>query len=169
MDATHLHLILTHFPIVGTFIAVGIFSFGLFTDNKSAKKIALIVFILMAILSIPVFLTGEEAEESIEHLPGISEQVIEAHEEFAEIAIWFMAALGVISLVDLLFLIKDFSFVKTWNILTLFISLITLGLFVKVGSLGGAIRHTEIRSDIFNNNENNNSDLYREKEHDDDD
>ena len=62
MDATHLHLILTHFPIVGTIIGIGILAYGQFAKNDAIKKVALVTFILMAILTIPVFLTGEEAE-----------------------------------------------------------------------------------------------------------
>ena len=41
----------------------------------------------MAVLTIPVFLTGEETEESVEHLAGVSHDLIEEHEELAEKAI----------------------------------------------------------------------------------
>ena len=81
MDATHLHLILTHFPIVGTIIGVGILAYGQFSKNNGIIKVALITFILMAIFTIPVFLTGEESEETVEHIAGVSERLIGDHEE----------------------------------------------------------------------------------------
>ena len=90
MDATHIHLILTHFPIIGTIIGIGILTYGQFSKNDSIKKVALSTFIIMSLLTIPVFLTGEEAEESVEHLAGVSENIIEEHEELAEKAIWLM-------------------------------------------------------------------------------
>jgi len=168
MDATHLHLILTHFPIVGTIIGIGILAYGQFSKNDEIKKVALVTFVLMAILTIPVFLTGEEAEETVEHIVGVSEQLIENHEEIAEKAIWLMGLLGILSLISFFAIIKKLSFAKTISLITLIVSLGTFGFFAKVGSTGGEIRHSEIRTNnvntdkgIFNDHEN--------KEHDDDD
>ena len=152
MDATHLHLILTHFPIVGTIIGVGIMAYGQFSKDDEIKKVALITFVLMAIITIPVFLTGGEAEESVENLAGVSEQLIENHEELAEIAIWFMGALGVLSLINLFAIIKKWSSAKILSIITLVVSLGTFGFFAQVGNTGGEIRHSEIRTATVNNN-----------------
>lgn len=168
MDATHLHLILTHVPIVGTLIGTGILAYGQYSKNDETKKIALVTFVIMAILTIPVFLTGEEAEETVEHITGVSEQLIENHEELAEKAIWLMALLGILSLINFFAIIKKLSFAKTLSLITLLVSLGTFGLFAKVGSTGGEIRHSEIRTNNMNNNEILNDDK-KKKEHDDDD
>ncbi len=165
MDATHLHLILTHFPIVGTIIGIGILAYGQFANNDDIKKVALITFIVMAILTIPVFLTGEEAEETVEHIAGISEQIIENHEELAEKAIWLMGLLGILSTINVYAILKKLSFAKTLSIITLIVSLGTFGLFAKVGSTGGEIRHTEIST----SNVNTESGIFNRGEHDDDD
>lgn len=90
MDAAHLHLMLTHFPIVGTILGIGILIYGQFSKNDSVKKVALWLFILMAILAIPVFKSEEAAEEIVEHHAGVSEQIIEEHEEMAETTLWFI-------------------------------------------------------------------------------
>ena len=168
MDATHLHLILTHFPIVGTIIGIGVLAYGQYSKNDDIKKVALVTFILMAIVTIPVFLTGEEAEETIEHIAGVSEQLIENHEELAEKAIWLMGFLGILSLINFFAIIKKLSFAKTISLVTLIVSIGTFGLFAKVGSTGGEIRHSEIRTtDVNNDNEIFNSS--EKDEHDDDD
>ncbi len=167
MDATHLHLILTHFPIVGTIIGIGILGYGQFTKNIDIQKIALVTFIVMAILTIPVYLTGEEAEETVEHIAGISEHFIENHEELAEKAVWVMGLLGILSLINFFALIKKLSFAKTISIITLLVSIGTFGLFAKVGSTGGEIRHSEIRSTNAGNTMTNNGE--NEEEEDDDD
>lgn len=151
MDATHLHLILTHFPIVGTIIGIGIMAYGLFSKNDAIKKVALVTFVLMAILTIPVFLTGEEAEETVENIAGVSEQLIENHEELAAIAIWFMGLLGVLSLVTIFAIFKKWAFAKIISIITLIVSLGTFGLFAQVGNTGGKIRHSEIRTTATSN------------------
>ncbi len=168
MDATHLHLILTHFPIVGTIIGIGILAYGQFAKNDEIKKVALVTFALMAILTIPVFLTGEEAEETVEHIAGVSEHLIEDHEELAEKAIWLMGLLGILSLVNFYAIIKKLSFAKTISLVTLIVSLITFGLFAQVGSTGGEIRHSEIRTSNVNN-ENGTFNGDENKEHNDDD
>ena len=48
MDATHLHLILTHFPIVGTVIGIGILAYGQFSKNDEIKKVALVTVVQIA-------------------------------------------------------------------------------------------------------------------------
>jgi len=170
MDATHLHLVLTHFPIVGTIIGIAILVYGLFSKNLEIQKVALVTFVLMSIVTIPVFLTGGEAEETVEHIAGVSEQIIEDHEELAEKAIWLMGLLGVLSLIGFYAMVKKRSFAKTVTIITLVISLGTFGIFAQVGNLGGQIRHSEIRSDsTLNKVESDNFDKPQNNQEDDDD
>ena len=157
MNATHLHLLLTHFPIVRTIIGVVILFYAQIFNNNTIKKVAFTTFIAMAILTIPVFLTGEEAEESIEHLVGISEQMIKNHEEIAELAIWFMGVLGILSLINLFVIIKKMAVEKILSKVTLVVAVATCLLFAKVGYDGGAIRHTEIATTA---NINNNTPIF---------
>jgi len=146
MDATHLHLVLTHFPIIGTIIGIEILTYGYIFKNLEIKKISLIIFILMGLLTIPVFLSGEEAGETVEKIAGISEQLIEEHEELAEKVIWLMGLLGIISLLSLFAIFKKSSFAKVMTLVALIVSIVTFGLFAQVGNLGGQIRHSEIRT-----------------------
>ncbi|MGB0601716.1 MAG: hypothetical protein ACPGKZ_05660 [Flavobacteriaceae bacterium] len=146
MDPTHLHLILTHFPIVGTLIGILILAYGQFAKKKEVKKLALVLFIVMSLLTIPVFLSGHEAEETVEHLPGISEELIESHEELAEKAIWYMGLLGFVSLINLIVLVKKMSYSNILSFITLLVSIVTFSLFAGVGNEGGKIRHSEIRT-----------------------
>lgn len=166
MNATHLHLILTHFPIVGTIIGMIILAYGQFAKNDAIKKVALVIFVFMSILTIPVFLTGSSAEETVENLPGVSEQLIESHEELAEAAIWLMGFLGVLSIINIFAILKDWSFAKLISLITLVVSLGTFGLLAKVGNEGGKIRHSEIRT---TNTDNNNGVFNNVEEKDDDD
>ena len=174
MDATHLHLILTHFPIVGTIIGIGILAYGQFSKNNEIKKVALGTFIFMAILTIPVYLTGEEAEETVEHITGVSETIIENHEELAEVAIVLMGLLGVLSIIGLFALLKEHVYARTIVVITFIVSLITFGVFAQVGNLGGQIRHSEIRN--LNSGDINQPGInekglpnFKEENHDDDD
>lgn len=146
MDSTHLHLILNHFPIIGTILGTGVMAYGYLTKSDPTKKAALWNWFIMALIAIPVFLTGEPAEESVEGLAGVSEVLIEQHEEAAELAIWVMEALGLLSLITLFAGFKNENTKKILIGSAFALSLVTFGLMARTGYLGGQIRHTEIRS-----------------------
>lgn len=172
MDATHIHLILTHFPIVGTIIGTGILTYGYFSKRNDIIKVALVTFVLMALVTIPVYLTGEESEETVEHLAGVSERLIENHEELAEKAILFMGLLAVLSSMSFLAVLRQFSFAKTITLITLIVSFVTFGIFAQVGNLGGQIRHSEIRtnsSNKFIEKGETEKGIFKSKDKDDDD
>ncbi|WP_125185145.1 hypothetical protein [Botryobacter ruber] len=84
MDYTHIHLLLNHFPIVGTLTGAGVMVWGVLRNEKTVKAVAAVNIMAVTVMTIPVFLAGESAEERVEHLPGVSERVIEEHEVAAE-------------------------------------------------------------------------------------
>lgn len=145
MNYTHVHLLLNHFPIIGTLLGGIIMVFGLFSKSKTTQKSALGLWVLMALAAIPVMLTGESAEEAVEHLPGVSEGLIGQHEEMAELAFWAMEALGGISLLVLIFSYFNKRLTGAATIATTVLAVIVFGLMARTGYLGGQIRHTEIR------------------------
>ncbi|MBK9017729.1 MAG: hypothetical protein IPM82_28835 [Saprospiraceae bacterium] len=148
MDATHLHLLLNHFPIIGTVLGVGVMIYGYITSSDQVKKAALWTWFVMALIAIPVFLTGEPAEESVEGIAGVSEALIEEHEEAAELAIWLMEALGLLSLVTLVLSKTKDSLSKPLVLVSTVLGLVVFGAMARTGYLGGQIRHTEIRSGV---------------------
>ncbi len=146
MNATHLHLLLHHFPIIGTLLGVGIMLYGYLTASDQVKKAALWTWAAMAVIAIPVFLTGEPAEEAIEGLPAVSESLIEAHEDAATVAIWLMEALGLLSLLTLVLDKTKPAMSKSLVLGSTLLGLVVFGAMGRTGYLGGQIRHSEIRS-----------------------
>src|SRR2546428_8577547 len=88
MDFPHLHLLLNHFPIIGTMVGAGLFLTSLVVRTEDVRLSSLIVFIAVALLAIPTFITGVGAQEKIVADPGISNDLIQRHEGAAELAIW---------------------------------------------------------------------------------
>lgn len=144
MDLTHLHLLLNHFPIVGTLIGVSVMLWGMARNQKTIKAVAAVIIMAMTIMAIPVYLTGEPAEERVENIPGISESALEEHEEAAELAIWVMAAAGIASLAALLLQYRSSSKLP-FTVATL-LTLLAFAAMARVGYLGGQIRHTELNT-----------------------
>lgn len=143
--------------------------YGYLTTSNEVKKAALWIWILMALIAIPVFLTGEPAEESVEELAGVSESMIHEHEEAAELAIWMMEALGLLSLLTLLVFKVRPALVKILLLVTTVLSLLSFGTMARTGYLGGQIRHSEIRSERTDSPAGTyESEGHSEREHDDD-
>lgn len=137
---------LNHFPIIGTLVGIGVIFYGYITRSEEIKKTALWIWAAMAVIAIPVYLTGESAEEAVEHLAGVSESLIHEHEEMAGLAIWFMEALGVFSFLSLVIsrIFPSASRSKVTYVVAICLSLAVFGVMARTGYLGGQIRHTEL-------------------------
>lgn len=147
MNEAHFHLVVNHLPIVGILIGLLVLITGLILKKPEVKVTALGIFVFSSLASFAAFYSGEGAEEIVERIPGISETLINQHEESAELFFTLILILGGISLITIFMEIKKYKFAKFGFILALLLSLVT-GVFAKnVGTSGGEIRHTEIRSD----------------------
>jgi hypothetical protein len=146
MNATHWHLLLNHIPVLGTVFGLGVLVFALGRRSDELKKTALSVFVIVALLGVPAYLTGEPAEDGVKSLPGVSKPIIEQHEQAASIAFTGVLVLGAAGLSGLL-LFRGGKPVPAWfGALMLAASLIVSGLMAWTANVGGQVRHTEIRS-----------------------
>ena len=75
LNAEHLHLLLNHFPTVGFSIGLGLFLVALFVKSAELKQAALVIFIAMALLSLPTYLSGNAAHFAIKDHDGAKGQV----------------------------------------------------------------------------------------------
>ncbi len=146
MNLIHLHLMLNHIPVLGTIFGLGLLVFGLWRKSVELKKTALGVFVIIALLTVPVYLTGDPAKDGVKLLPGISRPIIKQHENAAAIAFIGVVVLGVAALAGLL-LFRRGKITPAWfTTLMLAAALIVSGLMAWTANVGGQIRHTEIRS-----------------------
>ena len=146
MNDAHLHMVVNHFPIIGTIFGFGILVVSLILKNKTLQNTSYVLFIVAAIFGALSMSTGEGAEELVEDMPNIGKQIIHEHEELAEKLAVLLYVLAVLSLAGLYLNFKKHSKAKPLSFLIL--SVVTVGLFLvqKVGTSGGEIRHTEIRA-----------------------
>ncbi|RSK47133.1 hypothetical protein [Hymenobacter rigui] len=141
MNEAHLHLLLNHTPILGSLFGLLLLAAGLFKVNQTLTQTGLVTLLVAALLCLPTQLTGEGAEEVVERIPGITHQLIHAHEEAAELGFWAIELTGVVALLGLL--VK--SRARTFTLLALLGAVLSFGLLARAGNLGGQIRHSEIR------------------------
>lgn len=149
MNAAQVHLALNHLPIGLVVVGVPLLLAAILRKSKELKGVASIVLILSALTAIPVFLSGEPAEEIVEDRAGVSERVIHEHEEAAELSLVFIEVLGAVVLAVWLFeRFKTAAPAAVWfGVLAL--GIVNFGLFARTAHLGGLIRHDELRVGMF--------------------
>jgi uncharacterized membrane protein len=145
MNDAHLHMVVNHFPIIGTILGLGILITGIILKNNSVKNTAYVLFIVAAIFAAFSMGTGEGAEEMVEDMPSIGKQIIHEHEEMAEKLALVLYVLGVISLAGLYLNFKKHAKAKLISYAAVIFAVIGVFLAQQTGTTGGEIRHTEIR------------------------
>lgn len=151
MDQTHLHLLITHLPIFGSLLGTLVLGFAIWKKSNTTTLAAYYMLIISALGAVIAYVTGEGAEETVENIQGVSENVIEQHSDFAVYALISLIILGVSSLIGIYFNHTKSSFAKPLGTATLFLALISFGLVARTGYLGGQIRHTEIATGAIQN------------------
>ncbi len=146
MNGAHWHLVVNHLPIIFPLVGVIIMVTGIISKSEAVKRTAYLIFIIGALSSIAAMSTGEEEEEVVENISGITESLIEPHEEAAEIFAILTYILGGISLVGLWASFKQKAFAKAISLASLVFAFIVLFYAKQTGTSGGEIRHTEIRN-----------------------
>ncbi|MCF6128663.1 hypothetical protein L1S35_03210 [Flavobacterium sp. AS60] len=146
MNDAHLHLVVNHFPIIGTIFGFGILIAGIVFKSNTVKNVSYVIFIIAAIFAAISMSTGEGAEELVEDMPDIGKKIIHEHEEIAEKLALVLYMLGAVSLMGLYTNIKNHNKAKLVSFLALGIAIIGVVLAKSVGTTGGEIRHTEIRT-----------------------
>jgi len=146
MNAPHIHLLLNHFPTVGFSIGLGLFVIAILGKKEVLKQASLVIFFMIAALSITTYVSGNDAQAEIKDQPGVSASLIDAHESAALVAFIFMQATGFFSWIAL-WLHRRVSRVANWNLaVVLVLSLVTFALMARAANIGGEIRHAEIQS-----------------------
>ena len=144
MDPVHLHLMLNHLPVVGMGFAVCLLAWGIVRHSQELTKAGMGALVIVALLAIPAFLSGEPAEEIAELLPGVTEAWIDPHEDAVKIAFGVALVVGALALGTLLlFRNRQPPVVMMFGLAAL--ALVATGTMAWAANLGGKIRHPEIR------------------------
>lgn len=143
MNGAHLHLILTHIPIVGMPLTFFLLLWGQWRSSREIEKTAFFAFGLLACLTVWVNSTGEGAETVLKALPDYPRPWVHQHEAMADKASVATVLTGLLSFVA--FFKKESS--KKLAAVVLCCALASSFLLVLTGALGGQIRHVEIRQD----------------------
>jgi len=147
MNAAHFHITINHFPVFCVLIGLVVLLIGHLRRSSEITMVALVLFVLAAVATVPTYISGRNSSRVIRGLPGVVREVTRAHSGAATPALYASLVLGVASLWGL----------KQWRALgdiagsirgsVWALAIVTTALMFWTAYLGGEVRHTEARPD----------------------
>jgi hypothetical protein len=140
----HLHLLMNHVPTVGSVVALGLLLLAFVRRNESLKHVGLEVLFVIAIVTLPAYVTGVAAQREIRDRPEVSDIAIRAHQDVA------LAGFAVTELAGFVAWLALWQTRRTGHasrgVVPAATALLILALAVmaRAANLGGEIRHPEI-------------------------
>ena len=144
-DLAHLHLLLNHFPTIGTILVFGVLLIGLVRRNEHIQKVGFEAIFLIALATLPVYISGNAAADVLTGAAGVSTDAIATHNDAALASLIMMAMTGAFAWFALWRLRRNGRLTNglTWTVLVL--AALTIAAVSLAANLGGAIRHPEIQ------------------------
>ena len=144
MNLAHLHLIMNHVPTIGSVVALGLLFLGYARRDEHLKHVGLEALFAIALLTLPVYVSGVAAHQEIRTAKDVSDDAIRVHQDAALIGFTVMEFAGFVAWVALWQWRRNGraarGVVPAATVL-LVLALVVMG---RAANLGGEIRHPEI-------------------------
>src|SRR5215216_1161702 len=88
---------MNHVPTVGSVVALGLLLLGYIRRNDHLKHVGLEVLFLIALLSLPVYVSGVAAFQELRRRPDISTDAVRLHQDVALFGFTWMEFAGFIA------------------------------------------------------------------------
>src|SRR5438128_2272132 len=103
-DPIHLHLLVNHVPVIGVPFVLVLLVIALVRGTDEGARLALWASVAAAVLTIPVFLTGDPAAHALRQWDATLRPYVREHDDAAG---WALTSSLVLGAVALLFLFLD--------------------------------------------------------------
>lgn len=150
MDPLQLHLLGNHVPVIGVLFAALTLGVGLARRAQGLRRFGIVCVLGVALTTVPVYFSGEPAEERLERSVAIPEAILERHEDAARVSLIAAMALGAWALA-LLWRSRKRAVTGMETALLLIATIAAAGTVAWTAHLGGQIRHSEVRSAVTAN------------------
>lgn len=143
---SHLHILIGVFPSFGLLIALCLLVAGIRSGNVGTQRVCLALIGLLALLSVPIYLSGSGSMAALSKNPGFPKDVMASHYGWGLAA---LAALVVTGLAAWFELWRSRSAAKIGpRYLVPGLAVISLALSIVAGEIGFGIDHRELSSTV---------------------
>jgi hypothetical protein len=145
VNIAHLHLLLNHVPTIGSVVVLGVLLMALARRSEHLTHAGLEVLFVIAVLTLPVYVSGVAAQQQLKEQPDVAVDAISVHHDAALVGFTvmeFAGFLGWLALWQSRRRGRSARGLVPTVILLLFVALLLMG---RAATLGGEIRHPEIR------------------------
>ena len=143
-DLAHVHLLINHFPTIGTILGLGLLLLSFIRRNDHLKKVSLEVLFLIALATMPVYISGQAAAEALKGQSGVSAAAIVAHNDAALASFIMMEITGFFAWLVLWRMRRIGWPTKGLTYTVLVLAVMTVAAVARAANIGGDIRHPEI-------------------------
>jgi hypothetical protein len=143
-NQAHVHLLVNHFPIIGTFFSLLILLYAMLRRSSEGFRIACLVYVVSGIASVVTYLSGSGAAKVLKRFPEVVRSPIGPHADMGQLAlIVTLTGAAFMLIVLVVSYLKD----KTpgWmKLIVVLLQLASISILGYASHLGALVRHTEI-------------------------
>src|SRR5579862_979859 len=143
-SASHAHILVSVFPLVGLIFLLGFYVTSLITKNEGLQRSCLTLFFLLGLVAIPTYLSGDGALDAAMRDPKFSQDLMDDHFGWGLAGLSVLAATALVALIELLRSSRAGRLSENALHLVLGLGLITLFLMAVTGELGWETHHHEL-------------------------
>lgn len=140
----HWHLLFNHWPILGPMLTLLVLAYGLARRLPAVVTLSYWLLLLMAVATLATVQAGQAAQDNLRQLGLLDKAVAHQHIQASRPAALVLYATAGLALLGLAWPWARRA--RYWPALVLAATVLTSGLMAYVGSLGGLVRHTELRA-----------------------
>jgi uncharacterized membrane protein len=142
-DIAHVHLLINHFPTIGTILGLLLLLLSFARKNEHLRKVSFEVFFLIALSTIPVYQSGVAAAEQFKTQPALQPAIL-LHQDVALQSFILMEITGFLSWLALWRMRRIGRATSGLTGAVLLFSVLTMAVVALAANLGGDIHHPEI-------------------------
>jgi uncharacterized membrane protein len=140
----HLHILVSLFPLVGLVFVLGFYVAAIATHNDGMKRSCLLVIAGLAVMSIPIYISGMNSIEPVSSRTGVNEGLINSHYNWSLYALFVLLGAGVAAGYEWMRSRNRGAYSANALHLVLGLSFLTLLLMIASGESGWEINHQEL-------------------------
>src|SRR6185295_1416238 len=98
---SHLHILVTVFPSVGLLFALGFYAAAILTANELLKRACLLAFVILGLLAIPAYLSGDYSAEALSADPRVAKDIIDYHYGWGVTSLALLVVTALVAFINL--------------------------------------------------------------------